>query len=107
MIYFWSKFRESINRGPETGFTGYSKKNNGFNFAKIICEYFSSDKFLNYTYWDDGYVIGQILNQYKNDKDFKLKDLVGDIPSKTTRVMDIKNNPLFNYVHHFKNKHDG
>ena len=105
MIYFWSKFRESINRGPETGFTGYSKANNGFNFAKIICECFSSGKFLNYTYWDDGYVIGQVINEYKNNKHFILKDLVGDIPSKTTRVMELKNQPLFDYVHHFKNKH--
>ena len=105
MIYFWSKFRESINRGPETGFTGYSKENNGFNFAKIICEYFSSGKFLNYTYWDDGYVIGQIINEYKKNKEFILKDLVGDMTSKTTRVMDIKNQLLFNYVKHFKNMH--
>ena len=105
MIYFWSKFREKINRGPETGFTGYSKKNNGFNFAKIICDCFSSGKFLDYTYWDDGYVIGQVINEYKNDKEFVLEDLVRDISSKTTRVMDIKNQPLFDYVHHFKNKH--
>lgn len=105
MIYFWSRFREKINRGPETGFTGYSKANNGYNFAKIICECFSSGKFLDYTYWDDGYVIGQIINEYKENKEFVLKDLVGKIPSKTTRVMEIRHQPLFNYIHHFKNKH--
>ena len=107
MIYYWSKFREEINRGPETGFTGYCKANNGYNFVKIICECFSSGKFLNYTYWDDGYVIGQVINENKQNKDFVLKDLVGDIPSRTTRVMEIRNQPLFNYVHHFKNKHPG
>ena len=103
MIYFWSKFREHIKRGPETGFTGYSKINNGFNFAKIICDCFSSGKFLDYTYWDDGYVIGQVINEYKNK--YILKDLVGHSNAKTTRVMEIKDQLLFEYVHHFKNKH--
>ena len=105
MIYFWSKFREKINRGPETGFTGYSKINNSFEFAKIICNCFSSGKFLDYKYWDDGYVIGQIVNEYKNNHKFKLKDIVGNVNHKTTRVMDIKEQPLFDYIKHFKNKH--
>lgn len=105
MIYFWSEFREKINRGPETGFTGYCKANNGYNFAKILCDCFSTGKFLNYAYWDDGYVIGQVINEYKSDPNFKLKDLMTNVNSKTTRVMDVKDQPLFDYVHHFKNKH--
>ena len=110
MIYFWSRFRKKINRGPETGFTGYCKRNNGFNFAKIICDCFFSGKFLNYQYWDDGYVIGQVINEYKNNDNnnlkLKLKDLVGHLGCKTTRVMDIQDQPLFPYIKHFKNKHD-
>jgi hypothetical protein len=105
MIYFWSRFRKKINRGPETGFTGYCKRNKGFEFAKIICNCFSSGEFIKYKYWDDGYVIGQIINEYKSNKKFKLKDLVGHLNSKTTRVMDIKDQSLFEYIKHFKNKH--
>lgn len=105
MIYFWSEFREKINRGPETGFTGYCKANNGFSFAKLLCDCFSSGQFLKYTYWDDGYVIGQVINEHKNNPEFLLKDLMANVKSKTTRVMDVKDQPLFDYVHHFKNKH--
>ena len=112
MVYFWGKFRKSINRGPETGFTGYSKKNNGFNFIKIISDCFESKKFLNYDYWDDGYVIGKLIDENK-DK-FNLKDLVEGTNKKTTRVMEIQQiikpniifpNLIFDYIHHFKNTH--
>lgn len=104
MIYFWSQFRKKINRGPETGFTGYSKEHSGFQFAQIICDYFSQGDFLKCQYWDDGYVIGQIINKYQKNSSYHLKDIVGSLQSKTTRVMDIKDQPLFDYVKHFKNK---
>jgi hypothetical protein len=103
MIYYWSTYRKKIDRGPETGFTGYCKKNNGFEFAKIICKCFASQDFLRFKYWDDGYVIGQLINE--NYDKFKLKDLVKDSKAITTRVMEIKENILFDYIHHFKNKH--
>ena len=105
MIYFWSNFRRQNNRGPETGFTGYCKENNGYEFAKEICDCFASGKFLQYKYWDDGYVIGQVINEAENNATYKLRDLVGDSTARTTRVMEIKDNLLFNYIHHFKNKH--
>ena len=72
MIYFWSDHRKKLDRGPETGFTGYCKSNNGFEFAKIICECFESQDFLRFKYWDDGYVIGQLINEHANK--FKLKE---------------------------------
>jgi hypothetical protein len=105
MIYFWSNFRRQNNRGPETGFTGYCKANNGYEFAKEICDCFASGKFLQYKYWDDGYVVGQVISEAENNTTYKLRDLVGDTTEKTTRVMEIKENLLFNYIHHFKNKH--
>ena len=103
MFYFWGKYRKKINRGPESGFTGYMKKNGGFEFANIICDCFSSGKFLNYEYWDDGFVIGKLINENLNN--FKFNDLVGRSNRRTTRVMEIDYNPLFEYIHHFKNTH--
>ena len=103
MIYFWGKHRRKINRGPETGFTGYMKKNNGFEIAKKICDCFTSGKFLNYEYWDDGYVIGKLIDELKNT--YVLKDMVEGSNKRTTRVMEINYNKLFDYIHHFKNKH--
>lgn len=102
MIYFWGRYRrKKINRGPETGFTVYSKINNGYKFAKIICDCFGSGDFLRYEYWDDGYVIGRLICENKNK--FKFKDLIttGVV---TTRVMELPS-PFFDYVHHFKNLH--
>ena len=32
-------------------------------FANIICECFKSQDFLRFQYWDDGYVIGQLINE--------------------------------------------
>jgi hypothetical protein len=109
MIYFWGKFRRQISRGPETGFTGYCKQTGGFDFARQICDCFEFGSFKQYKYWDDGYVIGQIINEYNNQssdkKTYQLKDLVSSSESNTTRVMEIPNNILFPYVHHFKNSH--
>ena len=103
MIFFWGKHRRKINRGPESGFTGYKKINNGFEFAQKICDTFGSGDFLKYEYWDDGFVIGQLINE--NQKNYKLKDLVAKSNKRTTRVMEIDYNPLFDYIHHFKNTH--
>ena len=103
MIYFWSKHRKRIGRGPETGFTGYCKSNRGFEFAKKICDCYSSQDFLRFEFWDDGYVIGRLINE--NDQPFVLYDLVGQSKHRTTRVMEIPENPLFGIVHHFKNRH--
>ena len=103
MTFFWGKHRRKINRGPETGFTGYSKKNNGFVFANVICDCYQNQDFLRFQYWDDGYVIGQLINE--NDSNFKFNDLAKHSNRRTTRVMEIENQPLFNIIHHFKNKH--
>jgi hypothetical protein len=103
MFYYWGKYRKKINRGPETGFTGYCKKNNGFNFAKIICNSYITQDFKRFEYWDDGYVIGQLINE--NNTMYKLKDLVDSTRVRTTRVMEIKDNPFYDIVHHFKNRH--
>ena len=105
MIYFWSQHRRQIERGPETGFTGYWKINNGFEFAKKICECFKTQDFLRFTYWDDGYVIGRLIIEHEDDDNYVFYDLVGSSTNKTTRVMEIKNQPLFGFVHHFKNRH--
>ena len=105
MIYFWSQYRKQIDRGPETGFTGYCKSNNGFEFAKQICECFGSQDFLRFTYWDDGYVIGRFILEHEIDSEFILYDLVGSSINKTTRVMEIKDQPLYGYIRHFKNRH--
>ena len=125
MVYFWGKFRKHIGRGPETGFTGYCKKHGGFDFAKIICDQYLTGEFLNYKYWDDGYVVGQIILQYEKKKasrivglvgnggddtdilepfPYKFEDLVKSLSHKTTRVMELPS-LMFKYVHHFKNKH--
>tara|TARA_B100000073_G_scaffold347485_3_gene362008 strand:+ start:546 stop:1337 length:792 start_codon:yes stop_codon:yes gene_type:complete len=103
MIYYWSNYRMEIGRGPETGLTGYCKKNNGFKFIKHICDCFESQDFLRFEYWDDGYVIGRLIKE--NNDSYNFKDLVGDSKERTTRVMEIKTNPLFGYIHHFKNRH--
>ena len=103
MIYFWGKHRRNINRGPETGFTGYSKSNGGFDFARKICDCFGSGNFLKYQFWDDGYVIGKLITEHSDT--VVLHDIVSQSDSKTTRVMEIQTQPLFNYIHHFKNKH--
>lgn len=103
MFYAWGKYRKKINRGPETGITGYSKKNNGYEFAKIICESFISQRFRDFEYWDDGYVIGRLIDLH-HDK-FKFYDLVGGSKKATTRVMELDSNPLKNFIHHFKNRH--
>jgi hypothetical protein len=113
MVYFWGAFRKRINRGPETGFTGYCKKNGGFAFAKTICDTFETGKFLEYQYWDDGFVVGRVIDEAAatvaaaaaDTPDIVLKDLVGESTASTTRVMEIQDNVLFDYVHHFKNKH--
>lgn len=104
MFFYWSNYRKKLNRGPETGFTGYSKKNGGYEFAKLICNCFITQDFLRFEYWDDGFVIGQLINENKNK--FKLKDIVADTKKCTTRVMEIKNNIFFDYIYHCKNKHD-
>jgi hypothetical protein len=117
MIYFWGKFRRNISRGPETGFTGYCKQTGGFSIARLVCDCFETGKFKQYKYWDDGYVIGQVINEYNSGKLPKsftqsdslnistLKDLVSESQYKTTRVMEIPTNILFPYIHHFKNSH--
>jgi hypothetical protein len=103
MIYYWGEYRRKrINRGPESGFIGYSKNNKGYEFAKIICECFISQDFLTYEYWDDGYVIGKLI--LENENNFNLKDLVETRKEKTTRVMELPN-ILLDYIHHFKNIH--
>lgn len=117
MIYFWGKFRRNISRGPETGFTGYCKQTGGFSIARLVCDCFETGKFKQYKYWDDGYVIGQVIDEYNSGKLPKsftqsgslnistLKDLVSESQHKTTRVMEIPTNILFPYIHHFKNSH--
>jgi hypothetical protein len=103
MFFYWGKYRKKINRGPETGFTGYCKKNNGYVFANLICKSFITQDFKRFEYWDDGYVIGQLINE--NCDKFKFKDLVGNSKDRTTRVMENPNNIFYNFVHHFKNRH--
>jgi len=103
MVYFWGNYRKNINRGPESGFVGYSKNNGGYEFAKIICKCFEDQDFLRFEYWDDGYVIGQLINE--NNSKFKFKDLVGHVKSGTTHVMNMKQNIFFEYVAHFKSTH--
>ena len=103
MFYFWGKYRRRINRGPESGFTGWLKKNKGFEFGKKFCECFSSGDFLKYEYWDDGFVLGRMIMENKNN--YKFKDIVAGTPIRTTRVMEIKDNALIDYIHHFKNTH--
>lgn len=102
-VYFWGDYRKKINRGPETGFTGFNKKNNGYEFARIICDCFSSGKFLDYEYWDDGFVIGRLIMENKDKGDVVFKDLVTS-SSRTTRVMETPN-ILNQYIHHNKNIH--
>lgn len=102
MCFFWGRYRrKKINRGPETGFTIYSKKNRGYEFAKVICDCFASGDFLRHEYWDDGFVIGRLIME--NKEKFKLKDFIttGVV---TTRVMELPS-PFLEYVHHFKNRH--
>lgn len=99
MFFFWSQHRKNINRGPETGFTGYSR--NGYSFIRNLCQCYSTGAFLQYEYWDDGFIIGKLIEK----GGFKFKDLVEDTHHRTTRVMEIPNNPLHGIVHHFKNSH--
>lgn len=103
MFYFWGKHRKKINRGPESGFTGWMKKNNGFEFGKKFCDCFRSGDFLKYEYWDDGFVLGRLITENKSN--YKFKDIVDGFPIRTTRVMEIKGNALIDYIHHFKNTH--
>lgn len=103
MFFYWGKYRRKINRGPETGFTGYYKKNGGYDFAQIICKSFITQDFRRFEYWDDGYVIGQLINEHSNR--FKFNDLVGKIRARTTRVMELPATLFFTFVHHYKNRH--
>tara|TARA_Y100001970_G_C13961886_1_gene713597 strand:- start:112 stop:846 length:735 start_codon:yes stop_codon:yes gene_type:complete len=100
--FFWGKHRRSIDRGPETGFVIY-RGQKGIQFAKSICECFGSQDFLNFTYWDDGYVIGRLIKKHTDDYNFY--DFVGNSDKRTTRVMEIKEQPLYGIIHHFKNRH--
>ena len=59
--------------------------------------------FLNFTYWDDGYVIGRLIKKHTDDYNFY--DFVGNSDKRTTRVMEIKEQPLYGIIHHFKNRH--
>ena len=68
-----------------------------------VKHYFITDEFKKYEYWDDGFVIGKLINENKNN--FIFKDLVETSNCRTTRVMEIENNPLINIIHHFKNRH--
>jgi hypothetical protein len=103
MCFYWGKYRKKINRGPETGFTAYCRKNNGYLFAELICKSFITQDFRRFEYWDDGYVIGQLINE--NINKFKFNDLVGFTKDKTTRVMENPNNIFFKFLHHYKNTH--
>lgn len=103
MLYFWSRYRQKLNRGPETGFTVYSKKNDGYKFMNVITDCFISGDFKKYEYWDDGFVIGKLIKE--NINNFKFKDIVGTTPHSTTRVMEIPHQPLYGIIHHFKNTH--
>lgn len=103
MGYFWGQHRRKINRGPETGFTTYSHENNGYKFIEIIVDCFKSGDFKNYEYWDDGFIIGRLIEENKDN--FNFKDIVGESKHRTTRVMEIKEQPLFGIIHHFKNSH--
>jgi hypothetical protein len=103
MAYFWGQHRRRKNRGPETGFTAYSFDNHGFDFIKIIVDCFKSGDFKKYEYWDDGFVIGRLIEENKNK--FIFNDIVGESACRTTRVMEIPDQLLYGIVHHFKNSH--
>jgi hypothetical protein len=109
MFFYWGKYRRHIQRGPETGFTGFARANGGFAFAQKICGCFESQDFRRFTYWDDGYVIGQLIDEERggagSDCPCRCRDLVEKSNRRTTRVMEIENQPLFGRIHHFKNRH--
>jgi hypothetical protein len=96
IIYFLGKQRAKIDGGVETGFVGFSKKNNGYKLLKEYFNYYMDGSFVKLKRWDDGYVIKYLLLKNKDAKDLVIKPNVSN-------PMD--HYPINKYIKHNKGSH--
>jgi hypothetical protein len=66
--------RKRIGTGIESGFIGFSKNNQGFDFLQIVINSFITGDYRKYDRWDDGYVFRKIWEEHP---EIPSKDVVG------------------------------
>ena len=99
-FYHLGKWRyENNQKSIESGFMGF-KKGDGYILLKEIIDEFSDKKFIKYSRWDDGHVMGQIITS----SNIKSVDLVGCAPRRTTWDV-IDKGPFKTFVVHNKGCH--
>ena len=68
-FYYLGSKRFRDDKGVESGFIGFSKKNNGYLIIDTIMNIYISQNYLKYIRWDDGYIfkvtIGLLSNHLK------------------------------------------
>ena len=66
--------RKRIGTGIESGFIGFSRDNQGFDFLQIVINSFITGDYRKYDRWDDGYVFRKIWEEHP---EIPSKDVVG------------------------------
>jgi hypothetical protein len=103
IFYHLGLIRDKRKLGIESGFIGFRNINDTFNFLNILFETYSTEKFIQYDRWDDGYVMKMIVQD--NNYNINGNDLIiQNINSKHSRNI-ISKGMFHNYISHNKGVH--
>lgn len=102
MFYYFGPYRKKNDKGYETGFLGFSKKDNGFILINNISNIYVNQKYLKFKRWDDGFIIRKMNEKY--NKNIPTRDLAQNDKIKNN---DVINHPniLQEYITHNKGIH--
>ena len=87
--------------GIETSFTGYSRKNGGYNIIERLMQKLTTQDFRNYDRWDDSFLLSKIIHE---DVEYECRDLIDDDIEDTDVV---GRGPFKDYIRHFKGLNGG
>ena len=93
--------RKRIGTGIESGFIGFSRDNQGFDFLKIVIDSFTGGDYRKYDRWDDGYVFRKIWEEHP---EIPSKDVVGPHPLKPFSHV-VRYGMFAKYLEHDKGSH--
>ena len=100
VFYYLGMKRLIQNKGIESGFIGFNKKNNGYSIIQNIMNIYQTKKYLSYERWDDGFIFRIAIS---STSDIKWIDLAEN--SNIVDVINEKGNYFYDYISHYKGKH--
>jgi hypothetical protein len=104
VFYHLGLKRNIDDKGVESGFIGFYKKNNGFNFLQQLFDTYNTE-FRKYNRWDDGYIIKMVINNNINLQNIKVNDLIFQESNSKYERNVLKLGIFGNYIHHNKGIH--